>query len=231
MGVVLVHGAYADGSIWRDVIRELLGAGVRTTAVQNPLTSLVDDADAARRAIEAQPGKVVLVGHSWAGTVISEIGDHDKVAGLVFVSARAPEAGEDFADIAAQFPAPPISSGVTEQDGFRRLQEDAFYRDLANGVMQAEAQLLYAVQAPISRDLFSERTSRAAWKVRPTWYLISTEDRATAPSLQRFLAKRMGARTVEVASGHLPMMTNPVEVANVILEAVTAVAVASGDCI
>jgi len=91
--------------------------------------------------------------------------------------------------------------------------------------------LLYAVQAPISRDLFSERTSRAAWKVRPNWYLISTEDRATVPSLQGFLAQRMGARTVEVASGHLPMVSNPVEVANVILEAVAAVAGASRDCI
>jgi pimeloyl-ACP methyl ester carboxylesterase len=149
--VVLVHGAYADGSSWSEVIRRLQAAGITVTAVQNPLTSLPDDVAHTRRVLEQQPRAVVLAGHSFAGTVITEAGTHPKVAALVYVAARAPDVGEDWAALAGQFPAPPASSGVIYVDGFGALTEEAFLRDFANGVEPGLARVLYAVQGGCRR--------------------------------------------------------------------------------
>lgn len=217
--VVLVHGAYADGSSWADVIPILQRAGLDVTAVQNPLTSLADDAAATRRAIDLGDGPTVLAGHSWAGTVISEAGADDRVSALVYVAARAPDAGEDYGALAAQYPTPPASAGIVHAGGYAALSREAFLSDFANGVDPIRAEVLHAVQGPISDTLFAARTTNAAWRVKPTFYAVSKLDRTTSPDLERFLASRMGARTIEVESGHLSMVTHPEEIAGLILAA------------
>src|SRR5437867_4771309 len=175
--VVLVHGAYADGSSWSEVIPLLQGAGLNVTAVQNPLTSLADDVEATRRILALQDGPTVLVGHSWAGTVISEAGVDPKVSALVYVAARAPDAGEDYTALAAKFPTPPASAGLVKSGGFAQLSEEAFLRDFAGDIEPAEARILYAVQGRIADTLFAGKTTQAAWRSKPSWYAISTEDR------------------------------------------------------
>ncbi|MYM25111.1 alpha/beta fold hydrolase [Duganella sp. FT135W] len=218
--IVLVHGAYADGSGWNEVIARLQKAGKHVTSVQNPLTSLADDAEATRRALAQQDGPVILVGHSWAGTVISETGTDPKVKALVYVAARAPDAGEDYAALAATFPAAPAGKGLVKTpDGFAQLSEEAFVRDFAGDLDPAQARVLYAGQGRISQTLFASRTTQAAWKVKPTYYAVSTNDRTTSPELERFLAKRMGAKTIELKSSHLSMISHADEIANLILEA------------
>ena len=218
--VVLVHGAYADGSGWNEVIARLQKAGMHVTSVQNPLTSLADDAEATRRVLALQDGPTILVGHSWAGTVISETGNDPKVAVLVYVAARAPDVGEDYGALAAKFPAPPASAGLVKSpDGFAQLSEQAFVRDFAGDLDPAQARVLYASQGRISQTLFSGRTTQAAWKNKPSYYAVSQNDRTASPELERFVAKRMGAKTIELASSHVSMISHPDEIANLILEA------------
>ena len=217
--VVLVHGAYADGSSWSAVIPLLQAAGMKVTAVQNPLTSLPDDVAATRRALALQDGPVVLAGHSYAGTVITEAGIDPKVAALVYVAARAPDAGEDYPALTKNFPTAPASLGLAHAGGFAQLSEDAFLRDFANGVDPVRARALYAVQGPISDTLFDGRTTQAAWRSKPSFYAVSRNDRTTNPELERFLARRMKATTIELDSGHLSLVTHPREIAALILRA------------
>jgi pimeloyl-ACP methyl ester carboxylesterase len=223
-GVVLVHGAYADGSSWSEVIERLQDAGLAAAAVQNPLTSLADDVAHTRRILALQDGPVILAGHSFAGTVITEAGTDPRVAGLVYIAARAPDAGEDFAALAQKFPAPPASAGLVYAGGFGGLTEDAFGNDFANGVDPARARVLYAAQGRVSESLFREKTTVAAWRSKPSWYAISQQDRTISPELQRFLANRMNATTVEIDSGHLSLITHPHEVTQLILSATRAAA-------
>jgi pimeloyl-ACP methyl ester carboxylesterase len=217
--VVLVHGAYADGSCWSEVIGRLQAAGLRPTAVQNPLTSLADDVAATRRILALQDGPTVLVGHSWAGTVISEAGVDPKVSALVYVAARAPDAGEDFTALAAKFPKPPASAGLVTSGGFAQLNEAAFLRDFAADIDPAKARVLYAVQGRVSATLFAGRTTAAAWRSKPSWYQVSRNDRTIAPELERFLAGRMKAKTIELESSHLSLISHPEEIADLILGA------------
>jgi pimeloyl-ACP methyl ester carboxylesterase len=217
--VVLVHGAYADGSSWNEVIPRLQAAGLHVTSVQNPLTSLADDVGAVQRALALQDGPAVLVAHSWGGTVISQAGVDPKVAALVYVAARAPDAGEDYAALAARFAAAPASSGLVKAGGFGQLSEQAFLRDFASDIPAAKAKVLYAVQGRVADTLFASRTTQAAWHTKPTWYAVSTQDRTTNPDLQRFLAKRMGAHTTELASSHVSLISHPTEIAQLIIEA------------
>ena len=221
--VVLVHGAYADGSSWSEVIRLLHGEGVIATAVQNPLTSLADDVAHTQWVLAQQRGPVILAGHSFAGTVISQAGTHPAVAALVYVAARAPDAGEDYGALAGRFPAPPASAGLVYTDGFGALTEDAFLNDFANGVEPGLARVLYAVQGRVSDTLFSDRTTAAAWRSRPAWYAVSRRDRTISPELQRFMAGRMEATTVEIEAGHLSLISHPEEVTQLIMSAVQAV--------
>jgi predicted alpha/beta hydrolase family esterase len=220
--VVLVHGAYADGSCWSEVIERLEAAGLTATAVQNPLTSLADDAAATRRILGLHTTPTILVGHSFAGTVISEVGNAPHVTGLVYVAARAPDAGEDYAALAKTFPTPPANAGLVYTNGFGALTEHAFLHDFANGVDRNRARVLYAVQGHISATLFSDRTTVAAWRSKPSWYAVSKHDRTTSPELERFLAKRMNAKTIEVDSGHLSLITHPREITELILTAARA---------
>jgi pimeloyl-ACP methyl ester carboxylesterase len=217
--VVLVHGLYADASCWLDVIPHLQKAGLNVTAVQNPLQSLEEDSAAIRRILALQTGPTVLVGHSFAGTLISETGNDPVVSALVYVAARAPDAGEDFAALAAKYPKPPASSGVVKANGYFWLSEESFLRDFAGDLDPVRARALYAVQGRGADALVSARTSIAAWRVKPTWYQVSTEDCTINPELERFLAKRMNATTIEIAASHLALLSHPRRIADIILSA------------
>src|SRR6266481_1471787 len=217
--VVLVHGAWADGSSWAEVIPYLQAAGLKVTAVQNPLTSLEDSVAATRRALALQDGPTVLVAHSWGGTVLSETGTDPKVTALVYVAARAPDAGEDFVALAEKFPTMPVRAGVQERDGFTILSEEAFLKYFANGIARKKAAVLYAEQEPAAASLFDGRTTVAAWRSKPSWYAVSKLDQTISPDLERFLAARMKATTVELAAGHLSLVSHPQAIAELILAA------------
>src|SRR5258706_1761887 len=217
--VVLVHGAWADGSSWADVIARLQAAGLHVTAVQNPLTSLADSVAATRRALALQDGPTVLVAHSWGGTVISEAGMDPKVTALVYVAARAPDAGEDFVALTGKLRTMPVRAGVQERDGFTNLSEEVFLKYFANGVSRERAEVLYAEQEPTAAPLFGGRTTVAAWRSKPSWYAVSKLDQTISPDLERFLAVRMKATKVELEAGHLSLVSHPQEIADLILAA------------
>src|ERR1700716_3240939 len=214
-----VHGAWADGSSWAEVIPLLQAASLKVTAVQNPLTSLADSDAATRRELALQDGPTVLVAHSWGGTVISDVGIDPKVTALVYVAARAPDAGEDFLGLSGKFPTGPVRAGIRENDGFTKISEESFLKYFANGVERKKAEVLYAVQEPTAASLLSERTTAAAWHSKPAWYAVSKLDQAINPDLERFLAKRMNATTVELNAGHLSLVSHPKEIADLILAA------------
>src|SRR5882672_3144692 len=183
--IVLVHGAWADGSSWSEVIPRLQAAGLHVTAVQNPLTSVEDSVAETRRVLAEQDGPTVLVAHSWGGTVISEVGTDPKVTALVYVAARAPDAGEDFVALSAKFPTGAVRAGIQEHDGFTKLSEDSFLKYFANGVEPKKAEVLYAVQEPTAASLFGGRTTVAAWRSKPSWYAVSKLDQTINPDLER----------------------------------------------
>src|SRR5439155_18264891 len=215
--VVLVHGAWADGSSWSEVISRLQAAGLHVTAVQNPLTSLADSAAATRRALALQDGPTVLVAHSWGGTVISETGMDPKVTALVYVAAQAPDAGEDFVALSGKFPTMPVRAGVQERDGFTYLSQEAFVRYFANGVAPEKARVLYAEQEPTAASLFGARTTAAAWRSKPIGYAVSKLEQTISPDIERLLACRRKATTVELDAGHLSLVSHAQEVADLIL--------------
>jgi pimeloyl-ACP methyl ester carboxylesterase len=217
--VVLVHGAWADGSSWEGVILRLQAAGLHVIAVQNPLTSLEESVAATRRALALQDGPTVLVAHSWGGTVISEVGTDPKVSALVYIAARAPDAGEDFVALSGKFPTTPVRAGVQNHDGFTLISEEAFLNYFANGVPHEQAEELFAVQEPTAASIFAGRTTAAGWHTKPTYYAVSKLDQTIAPDLERFLAKRMKAQTIELEAGHLSLVSHPKEVADLILAA------------
>jgi pimeloyl-ACP methyl ester carboxylesterase len=218
--VVLVHGLYADGSSWSECIERLQSAGMTVTAVQNPLTSFADGVAATRRALAIQDGPTVLAAHSYGGMVASEAGIASNVSALVYIAARAPDAGEDYATLAKRFPAAPASAGLVTFEGFTRLNRDAFLSDFANGVDPTKARELYAVQATNSATLsVTARTTVAAWRVKPCWYAVSKQDRTINPDLERFMAARMKATTIELDSGHLSLVSHAPEVTTLILQA------------
>lgn len=217
--VVLVHGAYADGSSWAKVIGRLQKAGKNVTAVQHPLTTLDAGVAIVQRVLDEQDGPTILVGHSFAGMIISETGVHQNVAALVYVAARAPDAAEDYTALASQYPAAPAAAGLVWRDGFGKLTESAFLNDFAGDVPHDEASILYAAQGPISNELFTGKTTQAAWRERPSWYAVSTEDRTINPDLERFMATRMNAHTIEITASHLSLVSQPDKVARLILNA------------
>ena len=217
--VVLIHGLFADGSCWSEVIARLQARGMRATAVQNPLTRLEDAVTATKQVLAWQPGPTVLVAHSFGGMILTEAGVDAKVSALVYVAARAPDAGEDYAALAGKYPAPPASAGIVWSDDWGRLSEDAFLRDFAADLPPQKARVLCAVQAPFRRSLLQDRTTQAAWRSKPSWYAVSTEDRTINPDLERFMAKRMGAKTIEVKASHVSLISQPDAIAKLILEA------------
>jgi pimeloyl-ACP methyl ester carboxylesterase len=217
--IVLVHGLFADGSSWSEVIARLQAAGLNVTAVQNPLTTLPEAVASAERVLARQDGPTVLVGHSFSGMIVTEAGMHPNVSALVYVAARAPDAGEDYTTLAKTFPAPPAAAGIIFDGEEGRLSEAAFLRDFAGDLPEAKAKLLYAVQEPFQKALLTARTAHAAWRSKPSFYAVSTEDRTINPDLERFMAKRMGAKTIEVKASHLSLISQPDTISNLILEA------------
>jgi pimeloyl-ACP methyl ester carboxylesterase len=217
--VVLVHGLFADGSSWSEVIPRLQAAGLNVTSVQNPLTTLPEAVAAAWRVLERQDGPTVLVGHSFSGMIVTEAGTHPNVSALVYVAARAPDADEDYGALAKKFPTPPASAGIIFDGDEGRLSEAAFLHDFAGDLPEAKARVLYAVQEPFQKSLLAGRTTRAAWRSKPSYYAVSTQDRTIDPDLERFMAKRMGARTIEVKASHLSLISHPEEISALILEA------------
>jgi len=217
--VVLVHGLFADGSCWSEVIVRLQAGGLNATAVQNPLTTLTEAVASAERVLARQDGPTVLVGHSFSGMIVTEAGVHPNVSALVYVAARAPDAGEDYTALAKTYPTPPASAGIVFDGDEGRLSEAAFLRDFAGDLPEAKAKVLYAVQQPFQKVLLTGKTTQAAWRSKPSFYALSTEDRTINPDLERFMAKRMGAKTVEVKASHLSLISHPDEIAKLILEA------------
>jgi pimeloyl-ACP methyl ester carboxylesterase len=217
--VVLVHGLFADGSSWFEVIPRLQAAGLNVTSVQNPLTTLPEAVAAAERVLARQDGPTVLAGHSFSGMIVTEAGVHPNVSALVYVAARAPDAGEDYTALAKTYPTPPASAGIVFDGDEGRLSEEAFLRDFAGDLPKAKAKVLYAAQWPFHKALLTGKTTHAAWRSKPSYYAVSTEDRTINPDLERFMAKRMRARTIEVKASHLALVSHPEEITRLILEA------------
>jgi pimeloyl-ACP methyl ester carboxylesterase len=217
--IVFVHGLFADGSCWAEVIARLQAKGLNVTSVQNPLTTLPEAVASAERVLARQDGPTVLVGHSFGGMIVTQAGVHPNVAAVVYVAARAPDANEDYTALAKTYPTPPASAGIVFDGDEGRLSLDAFLRDFAGDLPEAQAKALYAVQQPFQKPLLAGKVTQAAWRSKPSFYAVSTEDRTINPDLQRFMAKRMGARTVELPASHLSLISRPDEVSALILEA------------
>jgi len=214
--VVLVHGAFADGSGWRGVYDELTKRGFRVTIVQNPLTSLADDVAATQAALERQNGPTILVGHSWGGTVITEAGAHSNVVGLVYVSALAPDAGETTGQQYQGFAATPEFVIETHRNGFGYISLEKFKAGFAHDVSDADAAFMRDSQVPINMSVFETRLQNAAWRTKPSWAVIATEDKAFDQAMLVHMAERIGANITKVPASHAVFMTQPKVVAGVI---------------
>jgi len=216
--IVLIHGAFADGSSWNKVIPILQADGYAVTAVQIPLSSLSDDVTATKRVLDGQAGPIVLVGHSWGGAVITAAAAGNKnVKSLVYVAAFAPEAGEVVTAPAANYSAPELNSVLKpDEAGFLYIDRARFHDAFARDLPEAETRIMAATQKPIYGKSFGETVPVAAWKTIPSWYIVSTEDRAINPDLERYYAKRIGATTTEIKASHVPFLSHPKEVARVI---------------
>lgn len=214
--IVLVHGAFTDGSSWLPVIERLQRKGYHVTAVQNPLTSLSDDVAATRRVLERQKGGVILVGHSWAGAVVTEAGNADNVQGLIYLSALVPDAGESVDDMLGRLAAP--MDGLTpDRDGLLWLDDPTAYRQVMAGDLPvSKARLLSATQQPISVRAFADKVTAAAWRKKPSWYLVTTNDKALQPQVQRALAQYIGATTITLKSSHMSPISRPDAVVSLI---------------
>lgn len=222
--VVLVHGAFADGSGWRGVYDNLTARGYHVSIVQNPLTSLADDVAATKRALDRQDGPAILVGHSWGGVVITEAGGHSKVAGLVYVSALSPDAGETTAQQYEGFaPTPDFVIDIGE-DGYGFVNPDKFKAGFAHDTTDADAAFLRDSQVPINMSVFGTKLTNAAWRTKPSWAVIATEDKAFDQAMLIHMAERIGAKITKVSASHALFMTQPTVVADAIDSAAQSVA-------
>lgn len=218
--VVLVHGAWADASSWAKVIPILEKAGLHVVAVQNPLTSFDDDVAATKRAIALQDGPAILVGHSWGGVVITEAGADPKVAGLVYVAAFAPDVGIAVAELGKEFEEPP---GATElrpdANGYLTLTTKGVMESFAPDLPLAQRRIIAATQGATNSALFGAKVNTAAWKDKPSWYVVAANDRMISPDLERQTAARIKATTITLPSSHVAMLSHPAEVARLIIDA------------
>jgi pimeloyl-ACP methyl ester carboxylesterase len=212
--VVLIHGAWADGSSWSAVIEQLQAEGHKVTAPQFPLTSLTDDVARLRQVLALQDGPTVLVGHSYGGQIMTALGaDAPNVAGLVYIAAFGLDEGESLGALLAQGPpTPALAHQFVDERGFVWLSEDDFVNHFAADVDSEKARVLYAVQQPLAAAAFDEVMGVPAWKSLPSWYLVASDDEALPPDAERLFAKRMGATVVEVPSSHLAMVSHPKDV-------------------
>jgi len=216
--VVLVHGAFVDGSSWNGVVAKLQQKGYHVSSVQNPLTSLADDVAATRRVLARQEGPTMLVGHSWGGVVITEAGANaPNVAGLVYIAAIAPDLHESTMDLLKRgAPMPSGQNIIKDASGFLWLDRSKYHADFAADVPENLTRVLSAAQVPIAAKAFGETVSQVAWKEKPSWYVVTTKDRAVSPDVERFMAERMGAKIVPMASSHLAPVSHAGAIADVI---------------
>jgi pimeloyl-ACP methyl ester carboxylesterase len=218
--IVLVHGAFADGSSWNKVIPLLQAKGFNVTSVQHPMNTLADDVAAVKRALAVQDGPVILAGHSWGGAVITEAGNDPKVAGLVYVAAFGPDVGESLNAIGkGKPPMPAIAALLVDKEGFGRLPTDTVLKYFVQDLPRTEGLVVAATQGPAHVGLFDTKLTVAAWKSKPSWFIVAKRDGTIAPDAERFFAKRMNATTVELDSDHVAMLSKPNEVTNIIMEA------------
>jgi pimeloyl-ACP methyl ester carboxylesterase len=217
--VLLVHGAWADGSSWSKLIPLLEAKGLHVVAVQIPLTSFADDVSATQRAIALEDGPLLLVGHSYGGAVITEAGNDPKVAGLVYVSAVAPDQGESAFGLITSVPTPVGSELRPDKSGFLKLTQKGIAEDFAQDLSTKEIAVLIATQVPTSVAAMKGEITTPAWKSKPSWYIIAANDRAISPDLEAGQAKKIGATTTTVPSSHVIMLAQPSKVAGVIFDA------------
>lgn len=216
--IVLVHGAWADGSSWSGVIERLQADGYQVTAPQFPLTSVADDVGRLRQVLHMQDGPTIVAGHSYGGTIMTALGtDAPNVVGLAYISAFGLDEGESLAALQSQGPTPPaLAHLVTDKQGFVWLSQDDFVGHFAADVDPIKATVMHAVQQPVAASIFSEAMGVPAWKSLPSWYLIGTQDEAIPPEAQRMFASRMGATSIEVPASHVSMVSHPDEAARLI---------------
>ena len=223
--IVLVHGAWADGSSWSSVIERLQADGYRVTAPQFPLTSLAADVARLRQVLDSQECPTVVAGHSYGGQIITALGtDAPNVAGLVYIAAFGLDEGESLGALLSQGPVTPALAHLfTDKQGFGWLSENDFVRHFAADVDPVKAKVMYAVQQALAGSAFTDVMGVPAWKSQPTWYLVASDDEAIPPDAERLFASRMGATAIEVPSSHVAMVSHPDEVARLIESAAQAV--------
>lgn len=218
--VILVHGAWADGSSWSSVIPLLQRQGLHVVAVQMPLTSLKDDAAVIRRAVADADGPVFLVAHSYGGGPATEAGSDCKIAGIMYVAAAAPDIGESFADLVKRYPlAPALHQARLTQAGFFIISPTGMRDDVAPDLPASQAAVLVAEQNPLSNKAFTDRVDVAAWRTKPTWYVVAGNDRTVPIALEQMVARRMQARTITIPSSHMVIISHADEVASFIAAA------------
>jgi pimeloyl-ACP methyl ester carboxylesterase len=222
--VIFVHGAWADGSSWSKVITLLQARGIHAVAVQLPLATLAGDVATVKRAIALQSGPVVLAGHSYGGAVITEAGNDPKVVGLVYVAAFAPDSGESVGSTGKPYPPAPLGAELRpDAEGFLSVTPKGVAEDFAQDLPEKETKVLWATQGPTNAAVFGSTISNAAWKTKPTWFVVAGEDRAIPPALEKAEAERMKAATITLPASHLVMISHPKEVAELVEKAATSV--------
>ncbi|MFA6083587.1 alpha/beta hydrolase [Mucilaginibacter sp.] len=214
--IIFVHGIWADGSSWAAEFSELQAKGYNVILVQNPLTSLAEDVASTQRAIDQAPGKVILVGHSWGGFVITQAGNDPKVTGLVYVAGFAPDAGETIPTLSANGSATELSKYFVATGGYLYLSEEGIKKVFAPDLGEREQDFIFASQVPASQAILADKLTDPAWKTKASWFIISKNDKTISPDLERFMAKRMNAKTTEIESGHLSLISHSKEVVAVI---------------
>lgn len=226
--VVFVHGAWADGSCWSKVLRTVWASGLHAVAVQNPLSGLADDVASTNRLINAQDGPVLLVGHSYGGAVITEAGNNPKVAGLVYVAAFAPDAGESPGSLASGYPQTPIFNQFQPiGDGYVLVTPKGVHEDFAQDLPESERNMVLAVQGATNVAILSGAITKPAWRDKPSWFVVAEQDRTISPEQEASTAKRMGAKILTLAASHLAMLSHPDEVAQFVIQAAKSIEVSA----
>ena len=217
--IIFVHGIWADGSSWNAQIDALQAKGYPVISVQNPITSLKDDVAATKRAISQAKGKVILVGHSWGGMVITGAGNDPKVLGLVYIAAYGPDAGESLQAVSANGPQTELTKYLAPNDGYVYIAQEGVKTVFADDLSPKQQAMVYATQTPAFHTVFEDKAGEPAWKTKPSWYIVAKNDKTIHPDLERFMAKRMKAKTTELESSHVTMLSHPAAVIKIIEEA------------
>jgi pimeloyl-ACP methyl ester carboxylesterase len=217
--IVFVHGIWADGSCWTNEIAALQAKGYHVISVQNPINSLAEDVATTQRSIDLVKGNIILVGHSWGGMVITQAGNDPKVVGLVYLAAYGPDSGESLQAVSTNAPQTELTKYLVPSGGYVFLSEEGVKTAFAGDLNAKQQALIYATQTPASHTVFDDKSGEPAWKNKPSWFVVAKNDKAIHPDLERFMAKRMKAKTIELPSSHVVMLSHPQEVLRVIEEA------------